>query len=303
MQIIRLNDLKQTPNIKLKQAVYCLGMFDTFHLGHQQLIAQAQAIAKQQQVPLGVVTFNMSFQDWQAQHSQSFLSPAQKQALFAAAGFDYYIELEANPTIFATSKTTFVDFLATKLKVHHLVVGFDFRFGAKRQGDSAFLVNFFHDTKVTVVPCISFTKQNKISSSKIKSWLRVGQITRVNKVVAVPYQYQAIVVRGSQMGHKLGYPTANQKVINQLLIPFGVYAAKVILPNQTTYLAMACYYEKANDNLLETYLLNFDDNLYDQVITVQFYDYLRPSLIPRNWAELISWMDGDLAATKQFFKQ
>ena len=301
MQILSLNNL-QPYKKQTVPTVYCLGMFDSLHTAHQQLINTAQTKAKATNHKLGVVTFNRSFTNWKNNSNASFFTVHQKQTIFRQAHFDYYVELQANEEVFSTKPDQFVTFLKENLQATHLVVGFDFRFGAMQQGDVTYLQKHFPASELTVIKRLQDSQGDKISSSALKSWLRVGQITRVNKFVKYPYSHKGIVIKGAQMGRKLGYPTANQKITIPLLIPYGVYIATVIVKQQQ-YIAMTCYYEKNHDQLLETYIFDFDQNIYNQTIEVQFMKYLRPSLIPTSWDELKSWMHNDELETKQFFKQ
>lgn len=302
MQILYLNNLQTQIKQPLLPTVYCLGMFDSFHTAHQQLTNTAQAKAKATKNKLGVITFNRSFTNWKNNSNASFFTVHQKQTIFRQANFDYYIELEANEEVFSTKPHQFVTFLKETLQATHLVVGFDFRFGVLQQGDVTYLQKHFPASQLTVIKRLQDKQGHKISSSAVKSWLRVGQITRVNKLVKYPYSHRGVVIKGAQMGRKLGYPTANQKITTPLLIPYGVYIATVIVKQQQ-YIAMTCYYEKNADQLLETYIFDFDQDIYNETIEVQFLKYLRPSLIPTSWDELKSWMHDDELETKQFFKQ
>jgi riboflavin kinase/FMN adenylyltransferase len=178
-----------------------------------------------------------------------------------------------------------VDYILNKIGTKKIIVGFNHHFGKNREG------NFESLKKLAVKYNFSAEQKNpeivdsfSISSSEIRSFLFKGKIKQASKFLGYNYFLSGNVVEGKKLGRSIGFPTANIEVENELkLIPKdGVYAVKVYV-NKDVYggmmnIGVKPTVEKSGSQSLEVHLFNFDKDIYNQVIKIEFIDRLRDEM-------------------------
>src|SRR5699024_2262475 len=161
--------------------------------------------------------------------------------------------------------------------IKHLVAGFDFTFGHKGKGNMDNIEELANeDFTYTTVKKVKKNNE-KISSTKIRNVLRVGNMEEVNRLLGRPFSCDGLVIQGEQRGRKLGYPTANLEISKDALLPKpGVYGVKVTF-NKMTHIAIASigtnptFTPNRQDVVVEVHILDFDQLLYGQTLTAKWY--------------------------------
>jgi riboflavin kinase/FMN adenylyltransferase len=273
----------------LKGAVVAIGNFDGVHRGHQALIAQARALADERHAPLGVLAFEPHPQEFFHPGAESFrLTPFRTKArLIAAQGVDVMYALPFDAEMASKSAQEFVmDVLVDALSVGQIVVGPDFRFGKARTGDTTVLsyMGEMEGFGVTIVEPMIDDAHGKISSTQIRDALKAGKPEEAARLLGHCWTIEARVEHGDKRGRTIGVPTANMRLDEYLKPAFGVYAVRAtIMDGDTalsrhdgvTNLGVRPMFE-TDTPLLETWLFDFDGDLYGRHLAVELVSYIRP---------------------------
>lgn len=274
----------------LRGAVVALGNFDGVHLGHQALIAQAQQMARQRGAPFGVVAFEPHPQEFFRPHNAAFrLTPFRiKARLIADLGADVLFALSFDAAMAQMAAEEFVQsVLVEGLGIGGVVVGRDFRFGKGRVGDGGTLMTMGRACGFAVQlyePVAADPHGAKISSTLIREALKAGQPEEAARLLGHWWTIESHVEHGDKRGRVIGYPTINMRWEGSLAPAYGVYAVRARdLDGDGTlgrYAGVANFgirpmYELPRP-LLETYLLDFEGDLYGRHMAVELIAYLRP---------------------------
>ncbi len=261
-----------------------IGMFDGVHLGHQQLIRQALADAEQREGAAVVVTFD--------RHPNSVVAPdrvppliySQKQKLRAieSLGVDATLIIPFTRDFSAQPAEAFIGSLVRQLApVQSICVGNSFVFGHKRSGNVSLLRQLGNEFNFVVHGIAAVSLDNEVvSSTRIRETVRAGEFDRASQMLGREYALNGLVVRGDELGRKLGFPTANLEVSGSLVPPNGVYAVHAYVDGKR-HRAVANIGERPTLNnfapslRVETHLLNFDGDLYGKEIELTFVEKLR----------------------------
>ena len=285
-------------------ASVALGNFDGIHIGHQSVINLARNHG-----PLGIVTFEPHPREYFAPTSPPFrLMNARARAnRLAKLGVQHLFELPFGATLAGLSPADFVrDVLADGLGLAHVVVGADFCFGKARAGKAADLKSLSesHGIAVTIADLIK-SNDLDISSTAIRTALSDGRPRDAAAMLGHWHRIEAEVIHGEKRGRELGYPTANMALVGLHLPKFGVYAVKVDVltgPQTGSYLGAASLGVRpmfgVNTPNLETYLLDFQGDLYGQQLSVALIDYLRPEMRFDGLPALMDQMARDVAQSR-----
>lgn len=205
-----------------------IGNFDGCHRGHQTLIQQTQAIAASSNLSALVMSFDPNPKDFfQPQPSpHNLFSAAQKQRALSELGVNEYLVQKFDRDFSLITRETFVnDYLLAALRCRALVVGYDFAFGFRRQGNTAFLQeqSAAQGFSLQVMPPYQH-HGTTVSSSVIRQLLTAdGNIQQVTELLGRPYLLEGQVAKGKQLGRTIGWPTINVGSVQQLLPKPGIY--------------------------------------------------------------------------------
>ncbi len=225
---------------KFLNSVIAIGNFDGVHLGHQELLKKAYIFSRKLNKFFGIFTFDPLPKDFFNGTDNKILNIDEKVDIIKKFGADFFIKQKFNYNFSKIGRDNFVNkILLKKLKAHSIFVGKDFRFGFKRKGNVSFLKKLSQNNNIKIF-VINFKKFNnyKISSSKIRSLIQTGKVNLVNKIMGRPWSISGRVIKGKKFGRKIGFPTANIKIFNQIKPSFGVYSVKIIF-NKKTYKGIA----------------------------------------------------------------
>jgi riboflavin kinase/FMN adenylyltransferase len=297
------------PPAGLEGAVAAVGNFDGVHRGHKGVIARAQALAAHLGKPCVVVSFEPHPADFFAGKSVIFrLTPPQaKAAQLERLGLDGLILLTFDAAFAALSAPDFAEeILARRLGLSAVVAGYDFRFGAKRAGDAAFLQAESERLgyAVEIVERIAQDEAGSldaVSSTATREALEIGDVGLANRLLGHPYFVEGVVERGKQLGRTLGFPTANIALDPSNRLRYGVYAVTLTVDGVTRDGVASFGRRPTFDNgppLLEVFLFDFEGDLYDKMAEVAFFGYIRGEEKFVSVAALVARMEDDVVRAR-----
>lgn len=285
-----------------------IGVFDGLHLGHQRLIRNLAESADAVNLQAIVITFFPHPDKVLDITSERYYltSPEKRAELLLSQGVDTVITLPFDENIRQLSAAAFVDKLVHSLRMKELWVGADFALGFQREGDVRFLraQGEIHGFTVNTVDLVGgFGGGGQISSSKIRQFLRQGEVAKAGAMLGRSYTLEGTVVEGEKRGRTIGFPTANLSVWDEQLIPAnGVYATWAILGDEA-YRAATNIGQRptfAGDNLtVEAHLLDFSGDIYGETMELRFEERLRAERQFKGLAELVAQIEQDVAATRR----
>ncbi len=297
-------------DFKYKNCAVTLGKFDGIHLGHQQLIDLVISYKKQ-----GLTAVMFSFQMhpgnlFSDKEFELIYTEEEKLAKLSHTGMDVLISYPFTEETRSMEPEEFIrEILVRKLDAKVIIVGEDFHFGNQKKGDVAFLKKCEELYGFKVIASEKKKWKNEvISSSSIRKAIKDGDMEAANAMLGKPFMIRGEVVHGRRLGRTIGMPTVNQIPTNsKLLPPCGVYATMTLingkhLPGVTNIGYKPTVGEEEYIGV-ETYIFDFDDDLYGKMIEVELYYYLRPELKFGSLEELVTRMREDIVITKQYFKE
>ena len=289
-------------NIINKPLVCCIGYFDGLHLGHQELIKETITLANKLNVEPSLITFNPD--PWvitkklpidSIKHINDYNV---KLELLNKFNINNLIILEFNEDMSKLSSNEFIKVLFNNIDIKGLVYGFDFHYGYKGLGNHNTIQKQINNNVILKQVESINDDIGKISSSRIDELLINGSITKVNKLLGYNYYIKGNVIKGNAKGRTIGFPTANIKYSNELLLPkqgvyigyvkylSNYYKAIINIGNNPTF-------NYVNKISIEAHILNFNKDIYDQDIDIIFIDYIRDEFKFNNIEQLKEQLELD----------
>ena len=259
-----------------------IGTFDGIHRGHQALLKPLIGGARQAGAASVLVTFEPHPRCvLDPNHCPAYLTTLdEKTWLLDQMGLDHLIVIPFNSQVAAMSPVTFMKRLTRGMQLRHLLTGEDFRFGQGRRGDPALLRRLGERQGFSVDVVSKLSRGHEaVSSSRIRRLLLLGQMRAAAQLLGRDYFFRSTVEHGEKRGRQLGFPTANLRIAPNKLVPAsGVYAARVDLDGRQLLGALSAGYRPTfgGHNLtVEVFIMDFDGDLYDRLLTVWFVQRLR----------------------------
>jgi len=306
--VINMRYIADSTDFKFKNSAITLGKFDGLHLGHQYLMDQVISYKE-----LGYTAIMFSF----LYHPQNLFSDKEFQLIYTEeekvnklrkSGIDALISYPFTEETKNMEAEAFIkNILVDKLDTRIIVVGNDFRFGHNRRGDYHMLQTFEKEYNYKVIVCDKKTWNNTvISSSTIRNELKAGNIETVNAMLGTPYSITGEVLHGRKIGRTIGMPTTNiMPSSNKLLPPCGVYASKTIVKGQAfpgiTNIGFKPTVGAEESKGVETFIFDYDEDLYGEQIEVQLYAFERPEIKFNTLEELREAMLEDIEFGRRYF--
>jgi len=302
MKIIRAaNELKAGG----RKVCLAIGFFDGVHLGHQQIIRQTLADARQHDALALVLTFD--------RHPNTIVAPArvppliyslpQKLRVIESLGVDTLLLIPFDKQFSRQTGEEFIRRLAHETgQIQSLCVGADFVFGHHRSGNVPLLRQLGGEMGFTVHGLAAVALDGQIvSSTRIREFIRDGDLDTVSQMIGRPYAISGRVIKGQRLGQQLGFPTANLDVAGLALPPKGVYAGHVNVDGKAYRAALniglrPTVSSESQALHAEAHLLNFNGNLYNRELEVEIGDKLREEKKFASKAELREQIALDIAA-------
>ena len=282
-----------------------LGKFDGLHRGHQKLIGK---ICAKQEEGLESVVVTI----WPDPKIPALLTKGEKKERLKTLGVSWWIDCPFLPEISHMEPETFVrEILVRRLRAKYIAVGTDFHFGYQRKGDWKLLLALQQefDYELEIVEKETY-EGREISSTYVKEALEQGNVDLAGKLLGYPYTVQGEVLHGRRIGRTLGMPTTNLiPSAGKILPPNGVYASKTQIETgdhagrSFTGVTNIGYKPTIGEYFrgVETYLVDFEGDLYGELIEVQLYAFERPEQKFAGREELKEQMHRDIEFGKEYF--
>ncbi|MDU3337804.1 bifunctional riboflavin kinase/FAD synthetase [Paraclostridium bifermentans] len=268
--------------INVENTVVTIGNFDGIHKGHIKLIKEAVKEAKTKNYKSVVFTFkNHPMRYFRADSIKHIITNEEKVKIFEDLGVDIVFMIPFDEYMTKISATDFVKtILHEKLKCKMVIVGHDFTFARNKEGNASLLESLGknYNMKVKVIEPIKI-KGRRVSSSYIRNLINDGNVSEIKNFLGRNYFLEGEVIHARKIGRTIGFPTANLKAEDKLIIPKnGIYAVKVYVKNKVYYGATNIGYNPTvNGKVLsiETNIIDFDEEIYGEIIRVEFLDRIR----------------------------
>ncbi|MDX1570036.1 MAG: bifunctional riboflavin kinase/FAD synthetase [Xanthomonadales bacterium] len=288
-------------------SVVTVGNFDGLHRGHAALLASVEAAAHGSGLAEAVVSFEPLAREYFAgdQAPARIYSASERLRILRQFEPDVVWLCRFNAALVNMSAETFVRrILVDGLNARHVIVGSDFRFGRGREGDTGVLEKLGERFGFTVGIAPTVTRDGaRVSSTAVREALANSDFELAEELLGRPYTIYGRVVRGSRLGHRLGYPTANIKLRRRRPPVHGIFAVIVDGPDfegRRGVASLGCRptVAKTGETLLEVHLFDFEGNLYGAHLDVRFVAKLREEERFENVESMIKQMDRDAARAR-----
>ncbi len=292
-----------------KNTAITLGKFDGLHLGHMELINRVVAL-KQRGLTAVMFSFLMHPGNLFSDKEFELIYPEEeKVAKLNHSGIDVLISYPFTEKTRSMEPEDFIkDILVGQLDVKVIVVGKDFRFGYKAKGDVDLLKQYEDVYGYQVIAIEKRTwKSDVISSTAIRKAIKQGDIEAANAMLGTPYTLRGEVMHGRRIGRTIGIPTTNLiPPSSKLLPPCGVYVSKTLIDGSfhdgVTNIGYKPTVGEEKYIGAETYIFDFDGDLYGEIIEVELLYYMRPELKFDSLEELVIKMREDVIIAKNYLK-
>ena len=289
-----------------RPTVLTIGSFDGIHRGHQYLISRVINRAKETDAASALVTLHPHPKVVLRPESPlQYLSTIEERLdLLTPLGLDYAVVFPFSLELSQIRARDFVQLLLDHLNMKEIFCGADFALGYKREGNVEFLRALGKEKgfSVTVVEPQKFDGEI-MSSTHIRQSIAEGDLESATRSLGRYPSLRGRVIKGDQRGRQLGFPTANLAVAERRLVPAdGIYAVRAKIGEQWFGGAASIGIRPTfggGHRTVEVYVLDFDGDLYDQVIEVQFIKRLRPEMKFDNVQALIAQMQQDVAQARR----
>ncbi len=290
-------------------ASVAMGNFDGVHLGHQAVIN----VARKARAPLGIVTFEPHPRQFFAPDAPPFrlMNAEARTHRLEKLGVAQLYELPFDATLAGMEAETFVaDVLVAGLGIAHVTVGADFCFGKGRKGNVGTLrrAGHQHGFGVTIADLVAQDGE-EISSTAIRAALSEGRPRDAARMLGHWHRIEGAVMHGDKRGKDLGFPTANMGVEGLHLPKRGIYAVKVDVltgRHQGSYDGAASLGVRPmfgeNQPNLETYIFDFDGDIYGEHLSIALIDYLRGEVKFDSLDELVAQMTADCDQAREILR-
>ncbi len=304
------------PSLPRTPCALTIGNFDGVHLGHQSLLKQLHDVAQQQDLQTCLLTFEP--------HPKEFFDPKNaptrilslrdKLAALKETNIDLVVVEHFNANFARKTADEFVrDILVNGLNTKHVVIGDDFHYGSKRTGNIETLraAGDQYGFAVHALETIQDSRNNRISSTAVRTALKNGSLTQAKELLGRPYIISGHVIHGKKLGRTLGFPTLNLALSGKLHqrppAMTGIFVVQVHGLGKDPLPAVASLgyrptVEDAGRVLLETHIFDFNQEVYGRVIQVEFLKKLRDEAKYSDLTSLQAAIESDAIAARQYFR-
>lgn len=294
-----------------RPTVLTLGVFDGLHLGHQKIMRTVVERARAADAVPTAITFDP--------HPRAVLHPDsappllqtldQRLANFEFLGIDQAIVIKFDLDFSQQPAEGFIkNIIHERLHAREVHLGKDFAFGKGRGGNIELLkkmgaeLGFLADEVDEVR-----LRGIRISSSRIRELLRDGRVNLARRMLGRPYGVEGVIIRGDRRGHTIGFPTANLKPQNRVIPKFGVYATATLVDGKwrrgVTNIGVRPTFGADSDPSIETFIFDFDGDLYGDVLRVRFLHRIRDERKFNGIDELKAQIARDSARARNYFSR
>lgn len=292
--------------------VVALGFFDGVHVGHAALLELTRKRAEELGATPSAISFDV--------HPDTLVRGEPVPLITSNAGreelmgrlFDIHdvLLIHFNYETMHMPWEQFLDQMTREFEAVHFVVGHDFRFGNRGEGNGENIRRYCqaHGLSCDIVPPVYFNGQI-VSSTGIRALLQAGWMEEANALLGHPYELIDVVRHGFRLGSKMGTPTVNMRIDRDMLVPrHGVYATKVYLEDGrqfpgVTNIGVRPTVSGGDTVSVETFILDFSGDLYDSRVRVEFFHFIRPEIRFSGVEELQKQILQDAETSRGFFQK
>jgi len=286
-----------------------IGAFDGVHLGHREIFRTLVQLAKAEKLLPCAITFQPLPREVLGENNGriAILSFEERKRRIASLGIELLVVVNFTRKFAQMEAEKFMELVRAKLNPHLIVVGYDFRFGKDKSADHSWLEDYCsrNAIELKVIPALE-VEGEPVSASRIRALLKAGELEKVNQLLGEPYQLEGKVIHGHHRGKEMGFATANISWKKELLVPTGVYIARVAY-NHRWYPAVVNigYNPTFGDKELaiEAHLLDFSEELYRKTIRIMLLRRLRDELKFENVDLLVEQIKKDIARAREYFQK
>ncbi len=290
-----------------KSSIIAIGSFDGVHLGHQRVIKKAVERARQRQVLSGVMVFEPHPQEVLELHTvvEKITPIASKINQIELLGVDICYVANFTKQFANITPKEFIDDFLVRLDIKGIVVGYDFTFGYKGAGDTTTLYEYCKDRYSVDVIEPYYISNEKISSTKIRDYLKKGNIIDANKLLGRRHSFKGKVVYGDGRGKDIGFPTVNLELLEKyIMIKKGVYSVYINYYGNKYKGVMnvghkPTFNDKSNIITYEIHIIDFNKDIYDEILEVELVDFIREEKKYNSVKELKNQIINDILKAEQ----
>lgn len=308
MKLIRgIQNLKN----RLTHCVVTIGNFDGVHLGHQSLIQALHKKRAELNVPSVVITFEPQPNEFFAKNQpvSRLTRFREKRFYLSRLGVDYLLCIRFDSHFANQPAEAFVkEVLINKMGMQAIIVGDDFRFGAKRAGNFSLLKKLGEAYHYTAEQITTLTIDNeRVSSTRVRQALAKGDFVLAKKLLGHPYELIGKVAHGDKRGREMGYPTANIYLHRKQVPMTGIFAVKVRDIDDRVYYGAAYIGIRSVFNgdrvILEVHIFDFDQMIYGKNLRIEPLAKIRDDAHFDTVNDLVTQIRNDIHAVKSYFNQ
>lgn len=286
--------------------VVTIGNFDGVHKGHQVLIEKTATYAKARGIKSAVFTFlNHPINYFVPEKVKNIFDEKEKERLIEGFGIDYLIDIPFDKAMTQISAEQFiVKILKDKIHAKKIVVGHDFTFARNKEGTVDVLREMGHEYGIEV-EIVQPIKINgiRVSSTFIRELISEGRVDEIPQYLGTPYVIEGEIIHGKANGRKMGYPTANISLKDQIINPKnGIYASRVIIDGKKYFGATNVGMNPTVNGKylsIETNILDFDEDIYGKRVRIEFLEKIRDEKKFESLDELRKQLDLDTGFVRQ----
>lgn len=286
--------------------VIAIGQFDGLHIAHKELVKITLESAKINNYKTAIMTFDPhpDYVLGKEEKNLRVMTIEEKAAMLENLGIDFLIIIKFDKKVSSLSPRQFIiDYLFT-INVKEVVVGSDFVFGKNGSGTGEMIFELSGQTiKGVVVPEMKVDNE-KIGTCKLKKLLRNGEVNEIKKWLGRNFSIIGIVEEGRKIGREIGFPTINLSLREDFVdIKKGVYAVHVYYQCKKYYgisnVGNNPSFNFKNNVSLETFIFDFNENIYGKLVTIEFVDFIREETKFSSREELISQINSDIKKARE----
>lgn len=292
------------------KTVIALGFFDGVHRGHAELIKMAKKRAQERGATPAVLSFDVSPESVVTGRRVPLIGSVKtrEHLIRRLFGVERLIICHFDKATMALPWREFIDSLIQKYSAVHLVIGHDFHCGYRGEGNPESIAAYCGECGIgcDVIPKITLDGIT-VSSTYIRDLIGAGEIERANYFLGHPFIYAGTVAHGREVGRKLGTPTINLYGDDEsLVLPSrGVYATKVFAEGMerpaVTNVGVRPTFGANDQASVETFILDFEGDLYGQYVQIAFYSFIRPERKFDDAQQLSAQIAEDIRTVRQYF--
>ncbi len=297
--------------LNLENSWLTVGVFDGVHRGHQQVLNKLIVGAHANGVPAVLLTFDPHPAKIFGRGEIKLLTlPGERAKLLGELGVDVVITHPFNLNVANITAFDFMKLLKECLGVSHLVLGYDSALGKDREGNITRLTEIGLELGYTVETVTALSDESGvISSTEIRKLVTAGKVSEAARLLAHPYSLQGLVAHGDQRGRTIGFPTANLNYAREKVIPAGgIYACWAYVRGEKYSAAVnigtnPTFTPEKQTLSVEAYLLDFDRDIYDEELKLDFVERLRDELKFDSVDVLVEQINMDVDETRNILKE